>query len=126
MKLRPMSASSFVVEFEHADPATASRVPNVLAKALVEQADATHRMRFVLLRPATPPAAPEASDPLWFGLAGAALGLLLGLAAALVAEHRDRSVKGPEDLEEILEVPLLASVPEVRVRAKRGSGDAGL
>jgi len=47
---------------------------------------------------------------------GALLGLTLGLVAALVAEHRDASVKGPEDLERILPVPLLGTLPELRVR----------
>jgi capsular polysaccharide biosynthesis protein len=54
-----------------------------------------------------------------FGLAGALLGLVLGLSAAVVAEQRDRSVKGPEDLDDILPVPLLTTVPEVREREER-------
>jgi succinoglycan biosynthesis transport protein ExoP len=123
LRVRPMSSSSFVVEFEHRDPVTAALVPNALAKALVEQGGP---VRFELLRPAIPPAAPESSDPVWFGFAGAVAGLLLGLGAALVAEHRDPSVKGPEDLEDILPVPLLATLPEVRERDKRPSRDAGL
>jgi succinoglycan biosynthesis transport protein ExoP len=123
LRVRPMSTSSFLVEFEHRDPVTAALVPNALAKALVEQ---DGPVRFELLRSAIPPAAPESSDPVWFGFAGAVAGLLLGLGAALVAEHRDHSVKGPEDLEDILPVPLLATLPEVRERDKRPSRDAGL
>jgi uncharacterized protein involved in exopolysaccharide biosynthesis len=72
--------------------------------------------RFELLRAAEVPRAPESPDPWLFTLAGAIVGLLMGVIAALVAELRDRSVKGPEDLEQILPVPLLATLPEVRKR----------
>ena len=41
-----------------------------------------------------------------------------GSRVAAVAEIRDRSVKGPEDLETILPQPLLAIIPEVRVRGR--------
>ena len=123
LRVRPMSASSFVLEFEHPDPVKASAVPNALAKALAQQAGS---VRFELVRLATPPVAPESSDPAWFALVGAVAGLLLGLGAALVAEHRDRRVKGPEDLEDILPVPILATLPEVREREKRPPRDAGL
>jgi uncharacterized protein involved in exopolysaccharide biosynthesis len=121
LRVRAMAASAFVVEFEHRDPAKAAQVPNVLARLLVEQADDGRRpiARFELLAPATMPAAPESPDPVWYGLAGLLLGLLLGLLVAVVAEHRDRSVKGPEDLDEILPVPLLATLPEVRLRDQR-------
>jgi len=132
LRVRPMAASFFVVEFEHRDPVKASLVPNRLARLLVEETDREWRatkaaarptrapiVRFELLTPASVPAAPESPDPVLFGLAGALLGLLLGLFAAVVAEHRDRSVKGPEDLDDILPVPLLATLPEVRARDLR-------
>jgi uncharacterized protein involved in exopolysaccharide biosynthesis len=123
LRVRPMSTSSFAVEFEHRDPVTAASVPNALARALVEQRGL---VRFELLRPAIPPDAPESSDPSWFAFAGAAFGLVLGLGAALVAELRDERVKGPEDLEDILPVPLLTTLPEVRERSPRGERDGGL
>lgn len=125
LRIRPMATSSFVVEFEHRDPVKASSVPNALARALVEQRGP---QRFELLRPAVPPAAPESSDPLWFAFAGAVAGLVLGLGAAVTAELRDERVRGPEDLEEILPVPLLTTLPEVRERGRRhGKGrDGGL
>jgi len=48
-----------------------------------------------------------------FVLAGLVAGLGLGLAVALTREFLDHSVKGPEDLEEILPQPLLATIPHV-------------
>jgi capsular polysaccharide biosynthesis protein len=110
----------------HRDAQKAALVPNRLVAALEAQAPeadtpadaAVHGpgVRFKLLGAAAIPPAPEAASPLVFGLVGALLGLTLGLVAALVAEHRDGSVKGPEDLERILPVPLLAALPELRVR----------
>jgi capsular polysaccharide biosynthesis protein len=43
-------------------------------------------------------------------------GLAIGMLAAVVAEQRDRSVRGPEDLADVLPVPLLATLPLVRLR----------
>lgn len=75
--------------------------------------------RFELLRDAAIPRSPQAPSPLLFALAGALAGLLVGLLAAVVAESRDRSVKGPEDLDDLLPAPLLAIVPEARDRDPR-------
>ena len=75
--------------------------------------------RFELLREATVPSAPESPGPVLFALVGALAGLATGLVAAVVSEHRDRRVKGPEDLEDILPVPLLAILPEVHARDPR-------
>jgi uncharacterized protein involved in exopolysaccharide biosynthesis len=127
LRVRPLTPSSYVVEYVHRDAQKAALVPNRLVAALEAQApeaaatpaEAAVRgpgVRFKLLGAAAIPPAPEAPSPLAFGLVGALLGLTLGLVAALVAEHRDASVKGPEDLERILPVPLLAALPELRVR----------
>ena len=75
--------------------------------------------RFELLREAATPEAPESPHPVLFVLAGALAGLVTGLVAAVVAEHRDRRVKGPEDLADILPVPLLATLPELRDKRRR-------
>ncbi len=74
--------------------------------------------RFELGEPARVPERPYFPDRLLFAVAGLAVGLALGLVCAAVAEIRDRSVKGPADLETILPQPLLAVIPEVRVRGR--------
>lgn len=76
-------------------------------------------MRFERLREAMVPRAPETPSPVLLGIAGTLVGLLAGLLAAVVAEQRDHSVKGPEDLAEILPVPLLATIPEARAPRNR-------
>jgi polysaccharide biosynthesis transport protein len=71
---------------------------------------------FELQGAAQVPTRPYSPNRVLFALAGLAAGLMLGLVAALVAEVRDRSVKGPEDLAKILLQPLLAEIPFVRDR----------
>jgi uncharacterized protein involved in exopolysaccharide biosynthesis len=129
LRVRPLTPSSYVVEYVHRDAQKAALVPNRLVAALEAQgkeaappADGALRtpgVRFKQLGTAAIPPAPEAPSPLVFGLVGALVGLTLGLVAALLAEHRDASVKGPEDLERILPVPLLATLPELRVRDRK-------
>jgi len=70
--------------------------------------------RFTVVRPASIPPGPYYPNRVLFALIGLALGLTLSLGAAMVAESRDRSVKGPEDLQEMLPHPLLAQLPLVR------------
>jgi capsular polysaccharide biosynthesis protein len=126
LRVRPLTPSSYVVEYVHRDAQKAALVPNRLVAALEAQGpepsasqDPAARapgVRFKLMGAAAIPPAPEVPNPLVFSLVGAVLGLTLGLGAALLAEHRDPTVRGPEDLERILAVPLLATLPELRVR----------
>lgn len=72
------------------------------------------RARFELLRAAVVPAKPEGPSRDLLAVIGLAMGLVAGLCAALVAERRDPRIKGPGDLESVLEEPLLATIPRVR------------
>ena len=77
--------------------------------------------RFTVVRPAVVPSGPCFPNRVLFALVGLALGLTLGLGAAMVAESRDLSVKSAADLRKILASPLLAEIPFVRVpRRRRG------
>ena len=187
--VRPMSSTAFVIEFTHAVPATAARVPNLVAQALdsgaassaaraqlemrvaeallllrektealalldadpgrreasaaarakavaehdqaqrayqarLEEQQAAIReprsrgpmLRFERVREAAVPELPESPSRLLFVLMGLVGGLAIGVLAAVVAEQRDASVRGPEDLADVLPVPLLATLPLVRVR----------
>jgi uncharacterized protein involved in exopolysaccharide biosynthesis len=73
-------------------------------------------LRFEVVREATVPDRSDAPSALLLVLAGALAGLAIGLLAALVAEHRDERVKGPEDLNDVLSAPILATLPLVRQR----------
>lgn len=76
--------------------------------------------RFEMVRTSQVPARPYFPDRRLFGVAGFVVGLTLGLLAAIAAEVRDPSIKGPEDLAEILPQPLLAEISLVRGRRDRG------
>jgi uncharacterized protein involved in exopolysaccharide biosynthesis len=69
--------------------------------------------RYRLVREAGVPRKAHWPDPLALGAAGLALGLGLGLSFAVAAEARDPTVRGPEDLEDLLPAPLLAQIPPV-------------
>ena len=69
-----------------------------------------------ILENATVPEAPYIPDRRLFGLGGLVLGMALGLGLALVAESRDHSIKGPEDLQQVLLQPLLTTIPFVDAR----------
>ena len=69
--------------------------------------------RFRMLDPANLPEKPYfPNPPLILGL-GAALGFLVGIAASLVTEYLDRTVKDGEDLRGLYDIPVLASVPHL-------------
>jgi uncharacterized protein involved in exopolysaccharide biosynthesis len=74
--------------------------------------------RFAVAQPAQVPTSPYFPNRIHFALVGLALGLAFGLGASLVAESRERGVRGPEDLRETLPGPLLAELPLVRTRRR--------
>ena len=74
---------------------------------------------FRLVAPATPPQQPFFPSAPAFAGWGLLAGLLLGVAAAFVAEARDGSVRSAEELERLLGRPLLAAIPLVTSRERR-------
>jgi non-specific protein-tyrosine kinase len=72
-----------------------------------------------LVEPATPPSSPASPKPVPNSIIGGVLGLLLGLGFALAAGQMDRRIRRPEDLEEALDLPLLAAVPRSKALRKR-------
>lgn len=57
------------------------------------------------------PVAPVEPQPMRTAMLAGVLGLLIGLAAAFVLDRLDDSVRGPDDLELLTDLPLLAVVP---------------
>ncbi|MGI8801054.1 MAG: polysaccharide biosynthesis tyrosine autokinase [Solirubrobacteraceae bacterium] len=65
-----------------------------------------------LVQPATEPSTPSAPRTKRNVAIGFVLGLLLGVAAALLLERLDRRIKDVAELEEIYALPVLSDVPE--------------
>jgi polysaccharide chain length determinant protein (PEP-CTERM system associated) len=76
--------------------------------------------RFKILDPAIVPEEPVFPNRLLFAVGGLLGGLGLGLAAAFGREFLDHSVKSPDDLQELLAVPLLATIPVIGPRGSVG------
>ncbi|HVY06898.1 MAG TPA: chain length determinant protein EpsF [Burkholderiales bacterium] len=60
----------------------------------------------VVLNPATPPIEPSFPKPLLTMALAVFVGLVLGIGSALLAEMLDRRVRGPEDLADIIDLPV--------------------
>jgi succinoglycan biosynthesis transport protein ExoP len=69
--------------------------------------------RFRTLDPASLPDKPYFPKPLLIIGLGAVLGMFAGLGAALTAEYLDPSIKDSQDLEALLNQPILARIPHV-------------
>jgi len=68
---------------------------------------------------AEPPTLPSSPKPLRNAILGGALGLLLGLGLALAIEQLDRRVRRTDQLEEALDLPLLAAVPRSKALGEK-------
>lgn len=75
-----------------------------------------------VVRRATEPVRPSRPRPKLSAALGLFLGLGLGLLAALVLEFTDRRLRREEDVEELFELPILASIPPP---PRRGADDHG-
>jgi capsular exopolysaccharide synthesis family protein len=67
-------------------------------------------VKVTVVRPPTTPVAPVSPKPVRNIILGAVLGLLLGLAAALVRETLDKTVKTQDDVKAVTETPILGAI----------------
>jgi capsular polysaccharide biosynthesis protein/MinD-like ATPase involved in chromosome partitioning or flagellar assembly len=72
-----------------------------------------------LVQPAQPPTRPSSPRPLRNSAIGAFVGLIIGLALALVVEQLDRRIRRTDQLEEVLGLPVLAQVPRRRALSRK-------
>lgn len=78
---------------------------------------------FRVEEPARTPSAPFAPNRPRIGLMGLFAGLGLGLGLAFVAEQADRTFRTVEDLEDATGQPVLAAIPELRLKGRRGGAE---
>ncbi|VNI05691.1 capsular polysaccharide biosynthesis protein Cap5A [Streptococcus pneumoniae] len=94
-------------------PEEASRIANSLREVAAEKIVAVTRVSDVTTleeaRPATTPSSPNVRRNSLFGFLG---GAVVTVIAVLLIELLDTRVKGPEDVEDVLKIPLLGLVPD--------------
>jgi capsular exopolysaccharide synthesis family protein len=76
-----------------------------------------------VLADAEVPEAPTRPKHLVNGLIGLVLGLVLGLAAAILREHGDDHLRGSDDLETQVGMPVLGAIPPIATRNGRPSAE---
>ncbi|MDG7843316.1 capsular polysaccharide biosynthesis protein [Streptococcus pneumoniae] len=94
-------------------PEEASRIANSLREVATEKIVAVTRVSDVTTleeaRPATTPSSPNVRRNSLFGFLG---GAVVTVIAVLLIELLDTRVKRPEDVEDVLKIPLLGLVPD--------------
>ncbi len=75
--------------------------------------EAEAETRYTILEPATIPLEPSSPDRGKITLMGLALGLVLGGCAVVVAEVVDHSIKRVEDIEELLGLEVVGTIPNI-------------
>ncbi|HEU3139155.1 TPA: capsular biosynthesis protein CpsC [Streptococcus pneumoniae] len=94
-------------------PEEASRIANSLREVAAEKIVAVTRVADVTTleeaRPATTPSSPNVRRNSLFGFLG---GAVVTVIAVLLIELLDTRVKRPEDVEDVLKIPLLGLVPD--------------
>jgi succinoglycan biosynthesis transport protein ExoP len=71
-----------------------------------------------LVQRATPPSSPSSPKPRRNAVIGLGLGLVLGIALALIFEMLDRRLRDPEEVPELVDIPILGAIPHSRVLAE--------
>jgi polysaccharide chain length determinant protein (PEP-CTERM system associated) len=75
--------------------------------------------QFQVLDPANLPDSPSFPKRLNFGMGGLAAGLALGCCITILLEMRDTSLRTERDIEVLLHVPVLATVPQLKSLSQR-------
>lgn len=118
----PEQTSLIDIAVTDSDPQRASTINNQIVEEFslkiseLERASASRSqgqgpVSISVLRPGTAPDKATSPNPLRNVLVGAALGLLLGIGAAILRESTDRSVTTKEDLEAVTDLPLIGHIP---------------
>lgn len=124
LDVEPVTDTQFVrVAYTDADPRRAARVANTVGEVFSERITGAipnaNAITATVWEPAVAPGDPANPSPLVYGLAASLLGLMAGLVLALLLDHRDDSLRSPEEAEQICGAPVFGTVPKFAV-AKSG------
>jgi capsular polysaccharide biosynthesis protein len=105
------------VQDESAD--TAAVIANAVASVFMREIPQIMKMNNVqVIDNAVPTSTPIKPDRIVIVAVAAALGLLLGFGICVLIEYLDVSVKSTEQLEKLLEAPVLGFIPHMQERDK--------
>jgi polysaccharide biosynthesis transport protein len=76
--------------------------------------------RFRMIDPPNLPTRPFSPNRLKMALVGLAVGLALGIAGIVVAEHTDARLHGERELKKLISVPLIADIPPLLTPEEEG------
>ncbi|HGQ2449452.1 TPA: capsular polysaccharide biosynthesis protein [Streptococcus pneumoniae] len=110
----PVDTRIVAISVKDKQPEEASRIANSLREVAAEKIVAVTRVSDVTTleeaRPATTPSSPNVRRNTLFGFLG---GAVVTVIAVLLIELLDTRVKRPEDVEDVLQIPLLGLVPDL-------------
>ncbi|HGK2395864.1 TPA: capsular polysaccharide biosynthesis protein [Streptococcus pneumoniae] len=110
----PVGTRIVSISVKYKQPEEASRIANSLREVAAEKIVAVTRVSDVTTleeaRPATTPSSPNVRRNTLFGFLG---GAVVTVIAVLLIELLDTRVKRPEDVEDVLQIPLLGLVPDL-------------
>ncbi|VMC93915.1 capsular polysaccharide biosynthesis protein Wzd [Streptococcus pneumoniae] len=110
----PVDTRIVSISVKDKQPEEASRIANSLREVAAEKIVAVTRVSDVTTleeaRPATTPSSPNVRRNTLFGFLG---GAVVTVIAVLLIELLDTRVKHPEDVEDVLQIPLLGLVPDL-------------
>lgn len=110
----PVDTRIVSISVKDKQPEEVSRIANSLREVAAEKIVAVTRVSDVTTleeaRPATTPSSPNVRRNTLFGFLG---GAVVTVIAVLLIELLDTRVKRPEDVEDVLQIPLLGLVPDL-------------
>ncbi len=75
--------------------------------------------RFIIIEPATRPHTPSKPNRMLIVALALVIGALVGVGTVLVVEHNDQSMKNADEVESLLGLPVLGTVPRVEELERR-------
>jgi capsular exopolysaccharide synthesis family protein len=123
----PLNTVIVEISATSGDPRQAAAVANATAASLrdtvheisPDRADGTSSVGVRIVSPADVPAFPIAPNTLFMTATGLLLGLLIGMAVALVGQLLDTKVRTEKDIERVTDTALLGTVAQERGQSDR-------
>lgn len=118
----PVNTQQIEITVRDSDPERSARLANAIGEAfshMVEQrASEQSNLSATVWQPALVPQRPASPNSKFNALIGLLIGSFVGFVLALLRERFDQGWRGEEELEQLLGVPVLVSVPDVRTGSK--------